>query len=70
MPFWVWLRQTACDRLVELQRRHIGAAQRAVGREVALPTASSVHLAQSLIGTSTPSERAAATELAQPLGAS
>jgi RNA polymerase sigma-70 factor (ECF subfamily) len=65
MPFWLWLRQTACDRLVELQRRHLGAAQRALGREVPLPAASSIHLAQSLIGTSTPSERAAAVELAE-----
>src|SRR5262245_48735596 len=64
MPFWLWLRQTACDRLVELQRRHLGAARRTVDREVPLPAASSVHLAQSLLGTSTPSEQAAAAELA------
>jgi RNA polymerase sigma-70 factor, ECF subfamily len=64
MPFWLWLRQTANDRLIELQRRHLGAARRTIDREVPLPAASSVHLAQSLLGTSTPSEQVAAAELA------
>jgi RNA polymerase sigma-70 factor (ECF subfamily) len=65
MPFWLWLRETACDRLVEFQRRHVTAARRAVGREVSLPAASSIELAQSMLGGSTPSEQAAAAELAE-----
>jgi RNA polymerase sigma-70 factor (ECF subfamily) len=64
MPFWLWLRQTACERLVELQRRHVSAARRTVGREVSLPAASSIDSAESLLGQSTPSEQAAAAELA------
>ena len=31
MPFWLWLRQTACEQLVTLQRRHLGAACRSAG---------------------------------------
>lgn len=65
MPFWLWLREMACDRLVELQRRHVGAARRSVGKEVSLPAASSMDLARSLFGNSTPSEQAAAAELAE-----
>lgn len=33
LPFYPWLRQFAWDRLVELHRRHIGAARRSVSRE-------------------------------------
>lgn len=65
MPFWLWLRETACDRLVDFQRRHVSAARRTVDREVSLPAASSIELAQSLLGTSTPSEQAAAAEMAE-----
>jgi RNA polymerase sigma-70 factor (ECF subfamily) len=65
MPFWLWLRQTACERLVEMQRRHVSAARRTVGREVSLPADSSLDLAMTLLGQSTPSEQAAAAELAE-----
>jgi RNA polymerase sigma-70 factor (ECF subfamily) len=65
MPFWLWLRQTACDRLVELQRRHLGAARRATGRELPLPSASSIRLARSLLGGDTPSEKVVRAELAE-----
>lgn len=34
-PFYPWLRQLAWDRLVQLHRRHIGAAKRTVKREQA-----------------------------------
>ena len=37
MPFHLWLRKTAYERLRMLQRRHLGAGQRATGREVMLP---------------------------------
>lgn len=35
VPVFVWLRGLACDRLVEFKRMHLGAAKRAVGREIA-----------------------------------
>jgi RNA polymerase sigma-70 factor (ECF subfamily) len=58
MPFRLWLRKTAHERLLALQRRHLGAARRAVGREVRLPEASSLQLAQQLVAAgSTPSQR-------------
>src|SRR5689334_12329507 len=41
MPFRLWLRKTAQERLLMLSRRHLGAARRAVGREVRLPDQSS-----------------------------
>jgi RNA polymerase sigma-70 factor (ECF subfamily) len=66
MPFWLWLRQTACEQLVVLQRRHLGAACRAAGRELPLPAGSSVLLARQLLATgSTPSEQVAGAELAE-----
>lgn len=34
-PFYPWLRQLAWERLVQLHRRHIGAAKRSVKREQA-----------------------------------
>src|SRR5205807_6083655 len=58
MPFRLWLRKTACERLLMVQRQHIGAARRAVGREVPLPDASSFQLAQHLLASgSTPRQR-------------
>jgi RNA polymerase sigma-70 factor (ECF subfamily) len=50
MAFHVWLRKTAYERLLMLRRRHLGAGRRAVGREEALPEASSMGLAQRLAG--------------------
>jgi RNA polymerase sigma-70 factor (ECF subfamily) len=37
MPFHVWLRKTANERLLMTRRKHVDAGQRAVGREVPLP---------------------------------
>jgi RNA polymerase sigma-70 factor (ECF subfamily) len=66
MPFRLWLRKTACERLLMLQRRHLGAARRAAGREVPLPDASSLALArQFLAPDSSPSQRAGRRETAQ-----
>jgi RNA polymerase sigma-70 factor (ECF subfamily) len=65
MPFRLWLRKTACERLLMAQRHHAGAARRAVGREVPLPDASSLQLAQQLLaGGSTPSQRLDREEVA------
>jgi RNA polymerase sigma-70 factor (ECF subfamily) len=59
MPFRLWLRKTAYERLLMLRRRHRGAARRAVGREVTLPDRSSLALAQNLLApNSSPSRRA------------
>jgi RNA polymerase sigma-70 factor (ECF subfamily) len=46
MPFRLWLRQIACDRLLMARRHHVTAARRAVARNVPLPERSSVQLAQ------------------------
>src|SRR5262245_27540609 len=65
MPFRLWLRKTACERLLMAQRQHAGAARRAVGREVPLPDDSSLQLAQQMLaGGSTPSQRLDRDELA------
>jgi RNA polymerase sigma-70 factor (ECF subfamily) len=58
MPFRLWLRKTACERLLKIRRHHVRTAQRDVQREVALPDHSSLLLAQQLIAPgSTPSEQ-------------
>jgi RNA polymerase sigma-70 factor (ECF subfamily) len=59
MPFRLWLRKTAYERLLMLRRRHRGAARRATGREVQLPDRSSLALAERLLApNSSPSRRA------------
>jgi RNA polymerase sigma-70 factor (ECF subfamily) len=66
MPFRLWLRQLAYDRLMMVRRKHAGAAQRSVGREVALPDQSSAALGQQLLATnSSPSEQLSKRELAR-----
>jgi RNA polymerase sigma-70 factor (ECF subfamily) len=52
MPFRLWLRKTAYQRLLMLRRRHVNAARRSVGREVPLPDRSSLKLAQNLMAPS------------------
>jgi RNA polymerase sigma-70 factor (ECF subfamily) len=65
MPFHVWLRKTAYERLLMARRQHVDAGQRAVGREVPLPDRSSLVLAAKLIPKgSTPSQRLGRHELA------
>jgi hypothetical protein len=44
MPFRLWLRQLASDRLLMLRRYHLAAARRSVYREIALPERSSMQL--------------------------
>ena len=49
MPFRLWLRKTAQERLLKVQRQHLETAGRAVGREVPLPARSSAVLGQQLV---------------------
>jgi RNA polymerase sigma-70 factor (ECF subfamily) len=66
MPFHLWLRKKAYERLTDMRRRHVGAARRTVHREVALPDRSSRLLAQRLMASgSTPSQQLAQRELAR-----
>ena len=64
VPFFIWLRGLAGQRLVDLHRRHLGAQMRDAGQEVslyrgALPAASSVSLANQLLGRLTSPTQAA-----------
>jgi RNA polymerase sigma-70 factor (ECF subfamily) len=64
MPFRVWLRKTAYERLLMARRQHLGAARRAVGREVPLPDRSSLLLARRFLPAgSTPSQQLQRREL-------
>jgi RNA polymerase sigma-70 factor (ECF subfamily) len=68
MPFFLWLRLLAGQRLVDEHRKHLGAAVRDVGREIslyrgALPETSSAALAAHLMGRlTTPSQAALRAE--------
>jgi RNA polymerase sigma-70 factor, ECF subfamily len=65
MPFRLWVRKTAYERLIDLQRHHLRTARRSVGREVALPERSSLLLARPLLpGAGSPSQELMARELA------
>ena len=69
MPFFLWLRFLAGQKLVTLHRHHLGVQMRGAGQEVALcrgplPEASSAALAAQLLGHDTrPSEAAVRAEL-------
>jgi RNA polymerase sigma-70 factor (ECF subfamily) len=66
MPFRLWLRQLAYDRLLMLHRYHVGAARRTAKRDVALPDWSSVLLGQQLLDAGpSPAERLSRHELAR-----
>jgi RNA polymerase sigma-70 factor (ECF subfamily) len=68
MPFHLWVRKTAYERLLKVQRQH-RRARRAVGREVALPDHSSLLLAKPLLtGASSPSQQLVAREFADRVG--
>jgi RNA polymerase sigma-70 factor (ECF subfamily) len=68
MPFRLWLRKTACERLLMLQRYYLRAARRSVSRE-AQPDTSSFQLVQQLLAAgSTPSQRLGKAELARRIG--
>jgi RNA polymerase sigma-70 factor (ECF subfamily) len=64
MPFRLWLRKTAQERLGMVQRRHLGAARRAVAREAREPDLSSIQLAGQLLAPgSSPSQHVCRHEL-------
>jgi RNA polymerase sigma-70 factor (ECF subfamily) len=69
MPFFLWLRFLAGQKLVTLHRHHLGTQMRDAGREISLyrgglPMTSSVALAAQLLGHDTgPSEAAIRAEL-------
>ena len=63
-PFFLWLRFLTGQKLIDLHRHHLGAKMRDVDQEVslyrgALPQASSVSLAQQLLGRLTSPSQAA-----------
>jgi RNA polymerase sigma-70 factor (ECF subfamily) len=65
MPFRLWLRKTAYERLLDL-RRHHRRGRRSVLREAALPPQSSLLLARPLLAAgASPSEQAQAREFAE-----
>jgi RNA polymerase sigma-70 factor (ECF subfamily) len=65
MPFRLWLRKTACERLTMIRRRHVHAVRRSVDLEMPLPNKSSVQQGETLkAGGSTPSQQAGRRELA------
>jgi RNA polymerase sigma-70 factor (ECF subfamily) len=49
MPFGLWLRRTAYERLIMHRRQHVGSSKRSVRRELPLPDHSSALLARKLI---------------------
>jgi RNA polymerase sigma-70 factor (ECF subfamily) len=66
LPFYPWLRQLACERLIDLHRRHIQAKKRSVRREEPppLPEESAQELADQLAARSnSPSSRMRRSEL-------
>ncbi len=49
VAFYVWLRGLTWERLLNVQRQHLGTQRRALGREVPLPAESSALLARQLL---------------------
>lgn len=65
MPFRLWLRKTAIERLAMLRRKHIGAEQRSIAREQKLPDGSTAQLARNFVAEGpSPSGVAGASERA------
>jgi RNA polymerase sigma-70 factor (ECF subfamily) len=68
MPFHVWLRKTAYERLLMARRQHVEAAQRAVGRERPLTDRSSLLFARRILARgSTPRRSLGRRELVRRL---
>jgi RNA polymerase sigma-70 factor (ECF subfamily) len=66
MPFRLWVRKTAYERLLNYRRDHQKRARRSVHREVPLPERSSLLLARPLLARGhSPSELVAVRELAE-----
>jgi RNA polymerase sigma-70 factor (ECF subfamily) len=69
MPFHLWIRKTAYERLIGLRRKHLHRTRRSVHREKALPDRSSLLLAGPLVDHGpSPSEQLVARELAGRIG--
>ena len=69
MPFHLWLRKKAYERLLNLRRDH-HRGRRSVKREVAWPARSSLLLARSFLDRASPSKEIEARELAQRVAVS
>jgi RNA polymerase sigma-70 factor (ECF subfamily) len=66
MPFHLWMRKTAYQRLLDLHKHHLKRRRRSVDREVAWPDRSSLLLARPLLaGGPSPSQRLEAEDLAR-----
>jgi RNA polymerase sigma-70 factor, ECF subfamily len=64
MPFRLWLRKMAQERMLSIRRRHLEAKGRALGLEVPLPERSSLLLAKPFLAAeSTPSQKLDQREL-------
>jgi RNA polymerase sigma-70 factor (ECF subfamily) len=64
MPFRVWLRKTAYERLLNLRRHHVASARRSVDRDVSLPANSALMLARPFLDrTASPSRALAKKDL-------
>ena len=63
LPFYLWLRELAWKRLVDLRRRHIEAQKRSVTREVAWKSTLSEHSANDLAGRLVSNEPSASRHL-------
>jgi RNA polymerase sigma-70 factor (ECF subfamily) len=64
VPFRLWLRQIAVDRLLMLHRKHLQSKRRTAARDLPLPDRSSVQLAHQLVARGpNPMEQLAAREL-------
>lgn len=69
MPFHLWARKTAYQRLLNMQRDHRRRARRSVDREVVIPERSSLLLVEPFLAkTPSPSARLAAREAAERVG--
>jgi RNA polymerase sigma-70 factor (ECF subfamily) len=66
MPFHLWIRKTAYQRMLNLQRDHCRRGRRALDKEVRLPDRSALLLASPFVkGCPSPSQLAAAREFAE-----
>jgi RNA polymerase sigma-70 factor, ECF subfamily len=66
MPFRLWLRKKAIDRLLNLRRDHLTRARRSVAREQVFPDRSSLLVARPLLARGpSPSQQLLARELAE-----
>jgi RNA polymerase sigma-70 factor (ECF subfamily) len=66
MPFHLWVRKTAYERLLNLRSCHRASGRRSVDREQALPEHSSLALARALLaGAPSPSQHLQAREFAE-----